>query len=486
MSNVNEQMTALADAIRAKSGQTGKMTIEKMTIAVEGLVVTDDDIRLQDKVISENGTYTADDGYHGFGEVTVAVENEPIVPDLQEKTITENGTYTPDDGYDGFEKVTVNVPSISAKTLGVTIRNNTGKPLSVVYYVKSEGKIEMRQTTVSGQSALACVDGTHLSLIADGCALSLDNYAGNLLLIDNTGNRADFLVKDQGESYATVDASNGGALGTSIEFTENGTYTAEGLYGYRNVIVNVPEKEAETLKTVRVSVYNNTTGWMYIDYKSLDGEDAISNHIEIEAGRSVAIDCVGGSMIFIQVDCQVSLDYYDGSYITNVYNRGDLACFEVRVPENDGATDSIDIGNGASLSDSLYVTKNGTYTADSMYGYSPVVVAVDNTGGTVETCRVHIRFEDGGHTGANIHYTGIDDNSGAVSDFVINNVGVNPGDTYEFYAVKGSILLFEGLAHFSFYNGEELWDAKIVSARDYDNKYCCAVKVTRDLDMLPE
>lgn len=63
---------------------------------------------LQDMLITENGTYTADEGYDGLGTVTVDVD----IPDLelQTKTIAptkETQTVTPDSGYDGLSEVTV-------------------------------------------------------------------------------------------------------------------------------------------------------------------------------------------------------------------------------------------------------------------------------------------------------------------------------------------------------------------------------------------
>lgn len=64
---------------------------------------------LQDKTVTENGTYTADSGYDGLGTVTVDVPTPE--PNLQEKTVTVNGEVTPDAGYDGLSKVTVNVAS---------------------------------------------------------------------------------------------------------------------------------------------------------------------------------------------------------------------------------------------------------------------------------------------------------------------------------------------------------------------------------------
>lgn len=69
---------------------------------------------LQSKAITENGTYTADDGYGGLLSVAVSV-----APNLQEKTVTENGEVVPDSGYDGLSKVVVNVASSGGGSLEV-------------------------------------------------------------------------------------------------------------------------------------------------------------------------------------------------------------------------------------------------------------------------------------------------------------------------------------------------------------------------------
>lgn len=64
---------------------------------------------LQNKTITSNGLYSADNGYDGFKNVTVNVPDRKI--NLQNKTVTENGTYTADSGYDGLGNVTVDVAS---------------------------------------------------------------------------------------------------------------------------------------------------------------------------------------------------------------------------------------------------------------------------------------------------------------------------------------------------------------------------------------
>ena len=68
---------------------------------------------LQDKTITENGSYTADQNYDGLGTVIVNVAGGTI--NNQDKTVTQNGTYTADTGYTGLGEITVNVPQNGVK-----------------------------------------------------------------------------------------------------------------------------------------------------------------------------------------------------------------------------------------------------------------------------------------------------------------------------------------------------------------------------------
>ena len=71
---LTDKLTDIADAIRAKTGGTAKLTLDEMPNEIAGITGA-------------------------------------AAPTLQEKTITENGEYTADSGYDGLSKVTVNVPT---------------------------------------------------------------------------------------------------------------------------------------------------------------------------------------------------------------------------------------------------------------------------------------------------------------------------------------------------------------------------------------
>lgn len=75
-----------------------------LQVAVSGVVINN-----QDKTITENGTYTADDGFTGLGVVNVDVPSK--LPSIEPLTVTENGTYTAPDGVDGYSPITVDVAS---------------------------------------------------------------------------------------------------------------------------------------------------------------------------------------------------------------------------------------------------------------------------------------------------------------------------------------------------------------------------------------
>lgn len=89
-----DKLTAIADAIRAKTGGTENLTLDQMPTEIAG-IETEAEISLQNKEISENGTYSADDGYDGLGQVTVNVassgggSDEEIINNMLTRGFTE-------------------------------------------------------------------------------------------------------------------------------------------------------------------------------------------------------------------------------------------------------------------------------------------------------------------------------------------------------------------------------------------------------------
>ena len=63
---------------------------------------------LRPLTVTENGTYTPEEGVDGFSSVDVNVPSDP--PVIQSLTVTCNGTYTAPEGVDGYNPVIVNSP----------------------------------------------------------------------------------------------------------------------------------------------------------------------------------------------------------------------------------------------------------------------------------------------------------------------------------------------------------------------------------------
>lgn len=141
--NLSNFLTDVAGAIREKTGGSstipasefdteirsittaGNYQIKNLNISQNGSTIVTPDTgydaieelnlsvtvnpNLQNKTITQNGSYSADQGYDGLGTVLVNVPSQQI--NNQNKTITQNGSYTADSGYTGLGTVLVNVPS---------------------------------------------------------------------------------------------------------------------------------------------------------------------------------------------------------------------------------------------------------------------------------------------------------------------------------------------------------------------------------------
>ena len=138
------KLTALANAIRSKTGEVKSYTIDEMIEKINGIKIS----VLTSLTANSNGTFTPPSGYDGFNEVvvnvsfteyngqtTVTPSTETQVLPTTDKLVREditvnpaptevlstdhNGTFTPSDGRVGFNQVTVDVQP-ALESLSVT------------------------------------------------------------------------------------------------------------------------------------------------------------------------------------------------------------------------------------------------------------------------------------------------------------------------------------------------------------------------------
>lgn len=111
---LTDKLNAIGDAIRNKTGKTGKLTLDQMPSEIASIVTgegggtTPANPVIESLEVTENGTYTAPNGVDGYSPVTV---NVPI-PDgyIQPSgilNVTKNGTHDVTE----YAGVNVNVPT---------------------------------------------------------------------------------------------------------------------------------------------------------------------------------------------------------------------------------------------------------------------------------------------------------------------------------------------------------------------------------------
>lgn len=122
--SVNSKMTAIADAIRSKTGGTDVLTLDEMATAISGIEVGRE-------------------------------------PELQEKTVapsTNSQTVTPDSGYDGLSKVTVNaMPTSTQATPSITVSSSgliTASATQTAGYVSAGTKSGTKQLTTQAAKTI--------------------------------------------------------------------------------------------------------------------------------------------------------------------------------------------------------------------------------------------------------------------------------------------------------------------------------------------
>ena len=407
-------------------------------------------IRNQDKrvVFTENGTYTIDydpTTYTGLGNVEVDVNidvdsyynngyNQGKTDGIDEQksklesiNITENGTYTKEDGYNQIE---VNVPDLNGSydegyAQGHTEGYNQGKTDGV-----NEQKGKLSQITISENGTYANENG-YSEVVVDvpdlngsydegyqqGKTDGIDEQKLKLESISITENgvyskedgynHIEVNVPDLNGSYDegyeqghTEGYNQGKTDGVNeqkgklsqITISENGTYTKED--GYSEVVVNVPDLNGD---------YNE--GYEQGHTEGYNEGYSKGEGIGYNQGKTDGIGEQKSKLERIEITENGTYTKEDG-YNEVVVNVPDLnGSYDEGY--NQGKTDGVN--EQKSKLETINITENGTYTKED--GYNEIVVAVPDLNGS---------YNEGYEQGK---AEGIDEQKGKLSQITISENG---------------------------------------------------------------
>lgn len=105
--NLTDFLTDVSSAIKQKTGDNTPIPASEFDTEILS-IETGGNYQSKTLNVAQNGNYNLlpDTGYDAISDVSISVSVSPI---LQNKTITENGSYTADQNYDGLGTVIVNV-----------------------------------------------------------------------------------------------------------------------------------------------------------------------------------------------------------------------------------------------------------------------------------------------------------------------------------------------------------------------------------------
>lgn len=389
---------------------------------------------LQNKTITENGTYSADDPYYGLDEVTINVK-----PDLEEKTITENGTYTSKD-HDGFSSVTVNVDTkLPEDELNKTVTENgsyeylpeSGHVFSKATFTANiktwldeynqaqntiaelNSTIDSKNATISSLNStinglnnqilqkeleirnlnkqISTKDATiseqaneilaleeeidHLSDDIDNLNAQINTLNAQIQDLNNEITRLNNVIRQKDVTIDGLQRQIDSV--TSKTITANGTYAPQNILGWNKVTVNVPAKPEEGLDAFinQNGEYNFTpeSGHVYDRAKvRVNVQPELQDKNITENGDySADSPYYGLGTVHINVDPRRPEDIVE----REITNNGRTVIF----PDEGHVIKRVDLDvNVQPKLQNKTVTKNGTYVADRGYdGLDEVTVNVD-------------------------------------------------------------------------------------------------------------
>lgn len=259
----------LAKAIMAKTGRSEPMALPEFETEVESITSSKVNI-LQEKTVTENGTYTADEGYDAIGKIIV---NVPVLSDTDTSQYTMfftenlglviNGKVI--SAGDESATITPNAMSFTESSFGVEIQLYS----SACYEVTSGASLAASVGCKTGDLVIAAIATRDTLTLSDGWTL-ISTSEVNSNDTSGNGQRLSFAYKyaeSNSESITVTQATaqrlyiNMISLQGATGFVDNGYHyvnTSQDATG-NNASITVPKVEGPVLFACTAPLWSTTS-----------------------------------------------------------------------------------------------------------------------------------------------------------------------------------------------------------------------------------
>lgn len=239
MATVNEKMTALADAIRSKTGLTGTLTLDGMIDAANSIEPASDPV-LQSKTVTPSTSFqtvTPDSGYDGLSEVTVnamptATQATPTVSIDSAGKITATATQTAGYVSAGTKSGTKQLTTQAAKT----ITPSTSSQTAVAKGVYTTGVVTVGAIPSTYVKPTATKAATTYTPTTSNQTIAAGTYCSGTQTIKGDSNLKAENIKSGVSIFGVAgsyEGNSGGGGGTDVKIA-TGSITNATVEFYRN------------------------------------------------------------------------------------------------------------------------------------------------------------------------------------------------------------------------------------------------------------
>lgn len=307
-SNLTDFLTDVSSAIKQKTGDSAPIPASEFDTEILS-IETAGNYQSKTLSITQNGNYNLlpDQEFDAISNVNISVSVSPV---LQNKTITENGSYTADQNYDGLGTVIVNVPStgIDTSDATATVNDIISPKTAYVNGEKITGKINITEEPLDEH----LIENTYITaegLKTDWSFCITRNQELLLYLTENS-----IIVKNI-TSNTVID---------TIDLVELS------LGGFNMISVTIPDNDMN-FYILLAQTTGTKIAWMKYNYNS----KTISNINNTEASRTISyysrpalipFNAISNKFIYCNATGDNSKGFFDiidietgekSSYITN-------------------------------------------------------------------------------------------------------------------------------------------------------------------------